>query len=63
MDETRDAHELLRLEEASAWLEYLETTRGQGARRYEEVESWAWARLAGRLRAIRVRRARLAPAA
>ena len=57
------AEELLQIEEADAWFEYLETTRGQSAVRYTEVEPWAWARLAQRLRAIRTRRAKLRPAA
>ncbi|HEY3181923.1 MAG TPA: hypothetical protein VGJ77_03740 [Gaiellaceae bacterium] len=56
------AHELLSIEEADAWFEYLESVRGQTAVRYLEVEPWAWARLAQRLRAIRARRAKLAPA-
>jgi hypothetical protein len=60
---TQEAHELLLIEEADAWFEYLEATRGQYAGRYGEVEPWAWARLAQRLRAIRARRAKLRPAA
>ena len=59
----REAHELLLIEEADAWFEYLEATRGQTAPRYVEVEPWAWSRLAQRLRAIRARRKRLAPLA
>ena len=59
----RDAYELLLIEEADAWFEYLEATRGQTETRYGEVEPWAWARLAQRLRAVRARRARLRPAA
>ena len=59
----QEAQELLLIEEADAWFEYLETTRGQSAVRYVEVEPWAWARLAQRLRAIRARRAKLRPAA
>ncbi|HEY3207226.1 MAG TPA: hypothetical protein VGJ58_09770 [Gaiellaceae bacterium] len=58
----REARELLLIEEADAWFEYLESTRGQSTTRYLEVEPWAWARLSGRLRAIRARRAKLAPA-
>jgi hypothetical protein len=58
----QEAHELLLMEEADAWLEYLDTTRGQSAQRYGEVEPWAWARLAQRLRAIRARRGKLRPA-
>jgi hypothetical protein len=60
---TQEAHELLLIEEADAWFEYLEATRGQSAGRYVEVEPWAWARLAQRLRAIGARRAKLRPAA
>jgi hypothetical protein len=59
----REAYELLLIEEADAWFEYLEATRGQSAIRYREVEPWAWARLSQRLRAIRTRRAKLKPAA
>jgi hypothetical protein len=59
----REAHELLLIEEADAWFEYLEATRGQSVFRYKEVEPWAWARLSQRLRAIRTRRAKLKPAA
>ena len=58
----QEAHELLLIEEADAWFEYLESTRGQSETRYREVEPWAWARLAQRLRAIGARRAKLAPA-
>ena len=63
MPETELAEELLQIEEADAWFEYLESTRGQNASRYDEVELWAWARLSQRLRAVRARRARLHPAA
>jgi hypothetical protein len=58
----REAHELLLIEEADSWFEYLEATRGHSETRYREVEPWAWARLQQRLRAIRARRARLSPA-
>jgi len=58
----REAYELLLIEEADAWFEYLDATCGQTATRYAEIEPWAWARLNQRLRAIRVRRARLSPA-
>ena len=54
-----DVLELLMIEEADAWFEYLEATRGQGEVRYGEVEPWAWSRLRQRLRALRARRARL----
>lgn len=63
MADTELAEELLQIEEADAWFEYLEATRGQSPTRYVEVEPWAWARLNQRLRAVRVRRARLRPAA
>lgn len=56
----KDALDLLIVEECDAWFEYLESTRGQPAGRYREVEPWAWAKLQQRLRAIRARRARLA---
>jgi hypothetical protein len=58
-----EAFELLLIEEADAWFEYLDATREQSATRYGEVEPWAWARLSQRLRAIRARRAKLQPAA
>ena len=57
------AEELLMIEEADAWFEYLEATRVQSETCYAEVEPWAWARLSQRLRAVRARRARLSPAA
>ena len=63
MESKREAQELLLIEEADAWFEYLAATRGQTAARYKEVEPWAWARLGQRLRAIRTRRAKLRPAA
>jgi hypothetical protein len=63
LSDKREAYELLLIEEADAWFEYLEATRGQGEPRYKEVEPWAWARLSQRLRAIRARRAKLRPAA
>ncbi len=59
----REAEELLLIEEADAWFEYLEATRSQSANRYREVEPWAWARLMQRMRAIKARRAKLRPAA
>ena len=59
----RELEELLMIEEADAWFEYLEVTRGQTAVRYVEIEPWAWSRLNQRLRALKARRARLRPAA
>jgi hypothetical protein len=59
----QEAMELLLIEEADAWFEYLETTRAQSKGRYGEVEPWAWSRLSQRLRAIRARRGKLMPAA
>ena len=58
----REARELLLIEEADAWFEYLAATRGQTAVRYKELEPWAWARLSQRLRAIRTKRQKLRPA-
>ena len=58
-----DAYELLLFEEADAWFEYLEATRGQLEIRYKEIEPWAWARLHQRLRAIRTKKQKLKPAA
>jgi hypothetical protein len=58
-----EAEELLLIEEADAWFEYLETTRAQSEVRYQEIEPWAWARLSQRLRAINARMAKLRPAA
>jgi hypothetical protein len=57
-----EAHELLLIEEADAWFEYQEATRGQSGSRYAELEPWAWVRLQQRLRAITARRLRLRPA-
>ena len=56
------AEELLQIEEADAWFEYLEATRAQSETRYAEVEPWAWARLSQRLRQVRRRREKLPPA-
>ena len=58
----REAEELLLIEEADAWFEYLEATRAQSISRYREIEPWAWARLQQRMRAIKARRAKLRPA-
>ena len=58
----REAEELLEIEEADAWVEYLEATRNPSVTRYREVEPWAWARLNQRLRALGARRAKLKPA-
>jgi hypothetical protein len=63
MATTRHAEELLLIEEADAWFEYLEATRGQSELRYREIEPWAWARLRQRLRAVKTRRAKIRPAA
>ena len=54
-------HLLFAIEEADAWFEYCDSTKGMSAGRYAEIEPWAWARLQQRLRAIRARRARLEP--
>ena len=55
----REAEELLMIEEADAWFEYLEAIRRHTAVRYLEIEPWAWVRLSQRLRTLRARRARL----
>jgi len=60
---TREVYELLMIEEADAWFEYLEATREKSPNRYDELEPWAWARLNQRLRQVRRRRAKLPPAA
>ncbi len=59
----QEAMELLLIEEADAWFEYLEVTRAQSASRYGEVEPWAWSRLSQRLRAVRARRGKHCPLA
>ena len=63
MPSRHEAYELLLIEEADAWFEYLDATQGQTALRYKEVEPWAWARLTQRLRAIGTKKAKLRPAA
>jgi hypothetical protein len=63
MSHLREAEELLLIEEADAWFEYLEATRDQSETRYREIEPWAWSRLMQRVRAIKARRARMRPAA
>ena len=58
-----DDYELLLIEEADAWFEYLEATQTQSYARYGEIEPWAWARLTQRLRAIKTKKTKLRPAA
>jgi hypothetical protein len=58
----RELHEVLLIEEADAWFEYADATKTHQGSRYAEIEPWAWSRLQQRLRAVRVRRARLTPA-
>lgn len=50
------AEELCSIEEADAWFEYLEETRGIQESRYSETESWAWAKLQRHLKAVKERR-------
>ena len=57
------AQEMLQYEEADAWFEYLEATRGRLEARYAEVEAWAWTRLSQRLRSVDARRSSLDAAA
>ena len=59
---SREAHELLLIEETDAWFEYADATKTEMGTRYAEIEPWAWARLQQRLRLVRSRRARLNPA-
>jgi hypothetical protein len=62
--ESEEVREALLIEEADAWFEYLEATQAESAtERYEEVESWAWARLNQRLRAVDRKRTGLSTAA
>jgi hypothetical protein len=64
LENSREALEVLAIEEADAWFEYLEATRWHSeSGRYDEVEPWAWARLNQRLRAVATRRDELRPAA
>lgn len=51
--------EMLSIEEADAWFEYLESTRGQTPKRYWEIEPWAWAHLNKRLDDVVKRRQEL----
>jgi hypothetical protein len=62
MTARREVYEVLMIEEADAWFEYLEATCEKSATRYAELEPWAWARLTQRLRLVRKRRAKLPPA-
>ena len=55
--------ELLEIEEADAWFEYLLVIRDAPESCYADVELEAWARLCGRLYSIRARRAELVPVA
>ena len=61
IDTQAGAEELLQIEEADAWFEYLESIRTLSSNepRYAEVEPWAWARLSVRLLTIRTRRSKL----
>jgi hypothetical protein len=63
-DDSRNAVEVLAIEEADAWFEYLEAVRLHRANgRYDEVEPWAWARLTQRLRDVHTERSQVRPAA
>ncbi len=50
--------QLLAIEEADAWHEYLEACRDGKLKsgRYDDIETWAWARLKARLHVIQLRR-------
>jgi hypothetical protein len=54
--QTARIEELLIIEEADAWFEYLEATRGQRPTNYDAVEGWAWSRLTSKLKIIVKRR-------
>jgi hypothetical protein len=41
-----ELYELLLIEEADAWFEYADATKGQVGGRYAEIEQWEWARAA-----------------
>ena len=63
-ESTHEAQELLAIEEADAWFEYLESVRSHShTDSYEEVEPWAWARLTQRLRIVSIEKDSLRPAA
>ena len=63
-EKTLEACEALAIEEADAWFEYLEAVRAHAeSGRYDEVEPWAWARLAQRLRIVDAERTAVRPAA
>lgn len=51
--------ERLLSEEAAAWSAYLDDTRNVAGVAYEEVESWAWDRLARKLRSVAEQREQL----
>ena len=64
LEHIREAFEVLAIEEADAWFEYLEAVREEGrTARYDEIESWAWARLRQRLRLVETKRSELSAAA
>jgi predicted Fe-S protein YdhL (DUF1289 family) len=49
--------QLRRVEEETAWSEYLDETKRLKGARYDEVEGWAWSRLQEKLQVIaRVRK-------
>jgi hypothetical protein len=59
-EDMRDAEKALAIEEADAWFEYLEAVRHRlPTGSYEDVESWAWARLTQRLHGVEDERSRL----
>lgn len=50
--------QILTIEAADAWFEYLEASRAAretSELRYREVEPWAWAKLTARLRSVEAR--------
>jgi hypothetical protein len=51
--------EMLLIEEADAWYQYLEDTMEVHGPQYTEVESWAWERLTTRLRKVTKQRGKV----
>jgi hypothetical protein len=55
----QSAIELLQIEEAAAWLDYFDATRGKVGKTYEEAEKSAGTTLDERLEVINRRRSKL----
>ena len=57
---SQQAMEVLQIEEADCWFEYLEETRASQKPAIPKSSPWAWSKLKKRLRAISSRRKLLA---